>query len=179
MVLVAYQAKYQCCASEVAEGKIITNHGTNFGNYGLVVSKDWLESNAGDRVAYIGEGRMFGVLLARVLSAFRALTLFKNDEDLVLFNNYFTDMVLSLFSYVEKRQHLEEQEWRIAGNHGFLGGNKSTNSYLPISIKDIEFVFVRENSEVDKFRAILDEKVKSESFHGKNPKVQVYPEIIS
>jgi hypothetical protein len=167
------------CFTEVAEGKVITNHGISFGNYGLVVSREWLESNGGDRVAYVGEGGMFGVLLARVLSAFKALTLFKNEEELVLFNGHFTDMVLSLFSYVEKRRHLEEQEWRIAGNHGFLGGEKSTGSCLPISLKDIEFVFVREGGEIDKFKSILDEISRSESFHGKKPEVLVYPERIS
>lgn len=166
------------CFSEVAEGKVITNHGLSFGNYGLVVSREWLDGNGGDRVAYVGEDGKFGTLLARVLSAFRALTLFKNNEGLVLFNGHFSDMVLSLFSYVEKRRHLEEQEWRIAGNHGFLGGEKSTGKYLPISINDIEIVFVRNDGEVARFTAIIDEKAKSESFNGDKPRVMVYPEKI-
>ena len=51
------------CFTEVVEGKDISSHGNIFGNYGLVVSRRWLESNGGDRVVYVGDDGVFGTLL--------------------------------------------------------------------------------------------------------------------
>lgn len=42
------------CFTEVPEGRGLSFHHLSFGGYGLVVSRNWLESNGGDRVIYAG-----------------------------------------------------------------------------------------------------------------------------
>ena len=162
------------CFSEVPLGKKIEHHGFHFGQYGLVVSRKWLEKNGGDRVAYVGEDGKFGRILAKVLGAFRALTLFKDSQNKVLFEGYFMPMILDLFSYVEQRRHLEEQEWRIAGEHGFMGGIKSTGARVPLPLSEIEYVLVRSADEIDTFNSLIEDVAKKNSFKGIKPKVLLF-----
>ena len=166
------------CFTEVAEGKDISSHGNMFGNYGLVVSRRWLEYNGGDRVVYVGDDAVFGTLLARIISSFKILTLRKNDAGLVLFEGHFTEMILGLFCYIEKRTHIEQQEWRIAGKHGFLGGGNSDGEYLPITLNDIEYIFAQNSDEVEKLKVIVKEKIKLENYTGNIPKIMIYPSCI-
>lgn len=166
------------CFSETAKGKNIASHRSHFGQYGLVVSRNWIEKNGGDRVSYVGESGKFGYLLMRSISSLLALSLITDKENNTFFLKQTLAITLDLLCYIEKRENIEQQEWRIAGKHGLMGGGRSTGQCLSLPLEEIQYVLVKEADEINQFERLIEEKSKKESFNGKKPKVIFFPEIL-
>ena len=167
------------CFTEIADGKDIRLHKEKFGEYGLLIKRQWLESKGADRVIYIGENTRLSNLLAINLSTFRILTLNnKNLNNLVTYNSYFMEMILNLFCFFQSRNNIGEQEFRLPGNHGFTNGKSSAGERLQIPISEIEEVYVKEFDEIGLFKDILNERVKNDEYHRSIPTVSLMPESI-
>jgi hypothetical protein len=108
----------------------------------------------------------------------RALSLITNKENNIFFPKETLAIILDLLCYIEKRENIEQQEWRIAGKHGLMGGGRSTSQCLSLPLEEIQYVLVKEADEISQFERLIEEKSKKESFHGEKPKVIFFPEIL-
>lgn len=144
------------CFSEAPKSRDITNHRALFGNYGLVIRNSWAVQNQADRVVYVGHNSPFSQKLFLNLAFMRLKSLYLNSDGEVLFDNDAIRFALDLFVYFEERDHLNEMEWRIVGNPGFMGGNRQTGNRLPLPIESVEFVFVSDKSEIPETRALVN-----------------------
>ncbi|MDD2335318.1 MAG: hypothetical protein PHD01_01935 [Geobacteraceae bacterium] len=143
--------------TEVPTGKQITNHGFVFGSYGLVVTREWVERNGGDRVVYIGDNSTVTRNLFKVFAIMKISSLFVTESGNVVFENGSLQPTLDLLSHFQIREHVTEAEWRISGNHGFMGGSRDTGKCLPISLDDIEYIFVSNDNETRTFNKKVSE----------------------
>ncbi|MFZ6767855.1 abortive infection system antitoxin AbiGi family protein [Undibacterium sp. Di26W] len=146
------------CFTEIAEGRILSNQHVGFGAYGIIVKRAWLEENKAERVLYVGENSPISRALYRILMDAKIPTLHIDKIKGILWGQTREEMknVWNLLSYVQVRRHLEELEWRIVGEHGFLGGERDTGKRLPIRLDDIDYVFVQNDSEVPTTREFID-----------------------
>lgn len=142
------------CFTEVHGSRDLTAHYLNFGAYGVVVSREWLERNGGDRVLYTGPDSEVAQRLHRLFIDFQIAGMHvKNGK--VLLESSALDPILNLFAYVQGRDQLAEVEWRIAGEHGFTGRPTSNGKRIHLPLADIETVLVQNSDDVPKFKAIL------------------------
>lgn len=165
------------CFTEVPEGRNISNHQVGFGAYGLVVRRQWLDEHGADRVIYVGQNSSLSRRLFRVLADFRIASLFAKEDGQVIFDSSCFADLLDLLVHVQVREHLEEFEWRIAGNHGLMGGVKDTGKRLPIRLQDIEYVLVQNQEDIAIFQHHINTIVARES-HSSVPKVLHQPDVI-
>lgn len=145
------------CFTEVPEGRDVAFHLLSFGGYGLVVNRDWLESSGGDRVIYAGNNSPVSRNLFRVVASLQITNLGLDPGGAVVFNITPFRPVLDLLAHVEIRDNLEEYEWRITGQHGFMGGKRESGKRLPLPIEQVETVLVQNNDDVP----LLEELVLS------------------
>lgn len=123
------------CFTEVPQGRDITYQHLSFGGYGLVIQRQWLESNGADRVLYVGDNSPVSRHINRILASLKISNLFVDaTTGLVVFNNRCSRAVLDLIAYIETRDNLAEFEWRIAGRHGFFGGVRDSGMRIPIGL---------------------------------------------
>lgn len=143
------------CFSEVPEGRDLAYHHLSFGGYGVVVSKNWIESSGGDRVIYAGNNSPVSVNLFRVIASLQITNLLRDPQGNVLFNTTPYRPVLDLFAHIETRDNLEEYEWRIAGQHGFMGGKRESGKRLSLPIEQVEAVLVKNNDDIPLFEELV------------------------
>lgn len=143
------------CFTEVPEGRDLSFQYLSFGGYGVVVRRNWIEQNGGDRVLYLGDDSAVTRNLYRVIATLNATNLFRTKSGEIVFANHCLPPVLDLLAYMERRDNLPEFEWRVTGPHGFLGGKRATGQRLPLSMTDIEAVLVQKPDEVPEFEALL------------------------
>lgn len=142
------------CFTEVQEGRDLNQHYLNFGAYGIVVTREWLERNGGDRVVYTGQGSELTTRLHRLFVDFMIAGVHVGDGK-ALFDSNHMHPIVNLLAFVQGRDQLSEVEWRIAGEHGFLGGERATGNRLRVGLNDIEEVVVQNDADVPRFEAIL------------------------
>ena len=138
------------CFSEVSKGSRVDHHGLSFGQWGVVVSRDWLEEQGGDRVLYIGESSPLSHHLYQVttVSLIGGLTVNKSGEI-----NIEEDPVrfwLDFFGYIEIRKNMQESEWRMVGAKNEL----NTRRFLPFDA--IECIFAP-NNDLQRVRNFVDQ----------------------
>lgn len=142
------------CFTEVQEGRDLKLHYLNFGAYGIVVTREWLERNGGDRVVYTGQGSELTTRLHRLFVDFQIAGVHVKDGK-ALFDSNHMRPILNLLAFVQGRDQLTEVEWRIAGEHGFMGGDRASGKRLPFRLNDIEEVVVQNDEDIPRFEAIL------------------------
>ena len=142
------------CFTEVQEGRDLFLHYLNFGSYGVVVSRTWLESNGGDRVLYAGPSSVVTKRLHRLFVDHQVAGIHARDGRL-LFNSDSLKPILELLAYVQGRNQLIETEWRIAGEHGFTGGRRATGQRIALPLDAIEAVLVQNEEDIVQFEDIL------------------------
>ncbi len=165
------------CLTEVPSGRVIDMHRLLFGSYGLVISRDWVERNGGDKVIYIGHNSTVTHQLFINLATLRIFGLFVDRNGQVLFDNESIRPVLNLLSFFQMRDHLEEAEWRITGNHGFMGGERESGKRLPLTLEEIEYVFAPDDREAKEL-SILVEELKQKQGAKIVPKIISFPNQI-
>ena len=144
------------CFTEIPDGKKITNHCSIFGEYGLVIRRNWIECNGGDRVIYIGENSPLSIKLFKFLFSTNIMGMHTNSHgNEPVYETAITGPFLDVFSFIETREHLEEAEWRVVGNHGFMGGKRDTGNKLPLKLSDIECIFAPTTSEIQQLSTIV------------------------
>lgn len=142
------------CFTEVQEGRNLTMHYLNFGAYGVVMTREWLERNGGDRVIYAGQNSALTTRLHRLFVDFLIAGVHVKNGKALFDSNHFHP-ILNLLAFIQGRDQLAEVEWRIAGEHGFMGGDKASGKRLPLPLNDIEDVVVQNDEDVPRFEAIL------------------------
>lgn len=165
------------CFTEVPDGREISYHQLLFGGYGLVVKRQWLEKNKADRVIYVGQNSTVSRHLFRNLANLRIANLFVDTSGQVLFDTNCFPALLDLMAYIEVRDNLEEFEWRIAGNHGFMGKKRDVEKRLVIALDDIEYVLVQKHEDVRDFEKLIKGLAISQS-PTKIPPVLCQPNVI-
>ncbi len=165
------------CFTEVPQGRDITYQHLSFGGYGLVVQRQWLESNGADRVLYVGDNSSVSRHIYRILASLQISNLFVDAMGLVLFDNRCSQAVLDLIAYIETRDNLAEFEWRIAGRHGFFGGIRDSGMRIPIRLDQIETVIVQSHDEITVLEALIQSLASSQR-PSKIPNVLCQPEIL-
>ncbi|RKR31204.1 abortive phage resistance protein AbiGi (putative antitoxin) [Paraburkholderia sp. BL17N1] len=142
------------CFSEVQAGRDLLAHYLNFGTYGVVVSRAWLESNGGDRVLYTGPNSAVTQRLHRLFIDHQVAGIHADGGEL-LFNDDTLKPILDLLAYVQGRNQLIETEWRIAGEHGFTGGLRTSGERIALPLDAIEAVLVHKIEDKVQFEDIL------------------------
>ena len=142
------------CFTEVHDGRDLFPHFLNFGAYGVVVSRNWLETNGGDRVLYAGARSEVTKRLHRLFVDYQIAGLHVQNGA-VLFTNSSLSPILDLLAYVQQRDQLIEVEWRIAGEHGFTGRRRASGDRIILPLDAIEAVLVQNDDDIAKFEGIL------------------------
>jgi hypothetical protein len=163
--------------SEVPEGREISYQQLPFGAYGLVVKRQWLEKNEADRALYIGQNSPVSRHLFRNLANLRISSLFVDVSGQVLFDNSCFPALLDLLAHIEVRENIEEFEWRIVGNHGFMGGKRETGKRLLIQLEDIEYILVQKTEDVNGFEKLIIDFAESQA-SSQIPPVLCQPNVI-
>lgn len=145
------------CFTEVSPARSLHYHSMAFGQYGLVVRRRWLEENGGVKVSYVGGNSQLTREIYDRIARANIANLVTNSTGEVLFGHKGLKAALEQFVHLEISENASEAEWRIAGQHGFLGGKSATNSRLPIALDDIEFVIVKTEGEVEPFKRLIEE----------------------
>jgi hypothetical protein len=84
---------------------------------------------------------------------------------------------LDLLAHIEVRENLEEFEWRIVGNHGFMGGKRETGKRLLIQLEDIEYILVQKTEDVNGFEKLIIDLAESQA-SSQIPPVLCQPNVI-
>ncbi|MEO5368783.1 MAG: hypothetical protein H7833_01760 [Magnetococcus sp. DMHC-1] len=162
------------CFTEFPSGRSLLEHKKEFGNYGIVVTHEWVMQQNGDRVVYIGGevGRRLAIHIGKNMAS----SLFMGEHGKPIFENQALADTLDLFCFfqpIEFQTDSEEFEWRICGKHGLMGGKNDHGKRLKCGIDQINFIYVKEQCEVIKMEKLLDH-----IFPGQNmlPKVMVFPD---
>lgn len=142
------------CFTEVHDGRDLFPHYLNFGAYGVVVSRNWLEKNGGDRVLYTGARSEVTKRLHRLFVDYQIAGL-HGQNGALLFNSSTLSPILDLLAYVQGRDQLAEVEWRIAGEHGFTGRRRTSGDRIILPLDAIVAVLVQNDDDVVKFEGIL------------------------
>lgn len=150
------------CFTEVPEGRSLHLHYLNFGAYGLVASRNWLERNGGDRVIYVGQDAAVSTRLHRIIASHHIAGIHlahiaSLDETQPVYDNASMSLALDLLAYVETRQNILEAEWRIAGDHGYMGGSHNEGRRIPIELNDVECITVQCDTDVEEIRQVVEE----------------------
>ncbi|MBF0309735.1 MAG: hypothetical protein HQL56_09425 [Magnetococcales bacterium] len=163
------------CFTEMQQGRDIAKHKARFGSYGIVVTQEWVREHKGDRVVYIGS--QVGKLLAINLGVMLASTIVLSSDNDPIFQNHYYKKYLDLFCYFQPMKSLvedEEYEWRVVGNHGFLGGGAGSD-HIPLPVEQIKYIFVNDSSDVSEIQNVVNE-VCACSGCAKVPDVIVFPD---
>lgn len=138
------------CFTELRDNqKIHQTHSTKYGKYGIAFRKEWMIKNKADRVIYVHTnsevtnriGRLFTMLTSNFYNKHTILSIF------------------DLLALTEVEEHSHEYEWRIVGNHNYAG--KSYGNYpdiISFSTEEIERIYVENDSDIDQFENIINEK---------------------
>ena len=166
------------CFTEVPEGRDLAFHHLSFGAYGLVVNRDWLESSGGDRVMYVGNSSPVSRNLFRVVASLQIASLFRDPTGNVLVNTQPYRPVLDLLAHVETRENLEEYEWRIAGQHGFMGSKRDSGKRLPLPLEQVQTVLVQNPGDVPLLEALVRSIAVRQSA-AQTPPVMCQPQVLN
>lgn len=166
------------CLTEVPDGRNVCDHQVAFGSYGLVLSRQWVEQNGGDRVFYIGQNSTMSRQLFLTLAALKIATLHLGGDRQVLFEKSALRASLDLICLVETRDNLEQAEWRIAGEPGWLGGTSAKGSRLRLPINEIEQVLVANDADVEGISGLV-ERMAEEQKSPSEPRTTVFPRQLS
>ena len=164
------------CFTEVHESRDLCAHYMNFGAYGVVVSKQWLEGSGGDRVIYAGAQSAVTRNLHRIFVDLQIANVHVENGG-ALFDNRALEGILDLFAYVQGRDQLAEAEWRIAGSHGFMGGRRASGDRIPLPVSEIDAVLVQREDDVPRFEALLA-SLAAKSGASKVPTVHRQPDTL-
>lgn len=165
------------CFTEVPEGRELSYQHLSFGGYGLIVKRQWLENNRADRVLYIGQNSPVSRLLFQNLANLRISNIIVDSSGQVCFNSTCFQAVFDLLAYIEVRENLEEFEWRIVGNHGFMGGKRESGKRIPIQLDDIEYVLVQKDEDINVIDKLIEDLAASQ-MPSRTPQVLCQPSTI-
>jgi hypothetical protein len=165
------------CFTEVPEGRDLPAHHLLFGGYGVVVRREWLAANGGDRVLYIGDNSPVSRRLFGIVANLQIANLSRGLAGNVIFATPPMALVLDLFAYVQVRKNLEEFEWRIAGRHGFSGGERDTGKRLPLPMDQIEMVLVQNCSDLKPIEDLVGQLAARQSASS-IPRVLCQPAVL-
>jgi hypothetical protein len=143
------------CFTEVPDGRNIAMHQYQFGRYGLVFRREWLEQNNADRVLYVGDNSAVSKRIFRLVATSNIMGMHRSANGEPLFDNLTARAALDLIAYVETRQNLEELEWRIAGRHGLMGGPNDKDCRLALTLESVEAILVEHPTELDGMEALV------------------------
>ena len=143
------------CFTEVQGARDLKPHYLNFGAYGVVVTRDWLERNGGDRVVYTGPHSALTTRLHRLFVDLQIAGIHVRSGT-AQFDTSHMIPILNLLAFIQGRDQIAEVEWRIAGEHGFMGGYKATGKRIPLGVNDIEEILVQNEDDVPKFESVLE-----------------------
>jgi len=165
------------CFTEVPDGRDIRDHFLQFGAYGIVVKRSWLDANGADRVIYFGQNSAVSQRIYKIVTGLHISNLHKNADGEVLFEKDTLSSALDLLAYIEVRENISEAEWRIAGNHGFMGGASDADKRLPLTLADIEAVLVQNAPDIDIVEGTID-RLAVEQGVTQTPKVLCQPQTL-
>lgn len=156
------------CFAEVSKGSCVDHHGLSFGQWGVVVSRDWLEQQGGDRVVYVGDTSSLSHHFYRVaaVSLIGGLTVNKKGE--ITIAEEPVRAWLDLFGHLEIRKNMQESEWRIVGTEKEL----NTRRFLPFDA--IECICSPSN-DLDRVRTFVDQLAAQRKCSA--PNVLAYPSV--
>lgn len=164
------------CFTEVHESRGLSNHFLQFGAYGVVVKRKWLEDQGGDRVLYVGAGSAVTTRLHRLFVDHQISCLhIRNGE--VLHDKRSLEPILDLLAYVQDKDQLAEVEWRIVGRHDSTEARRVNGSRIPLPLPEIDAVLVQNDEDKAGFEAILG-SLAGGSGVSKLPPVLVQPSTL-
>jgi hypothetical protein len=164
------------CFTAVPPGKLITEHRSVFGDFGVVASRAWIETNGGDRIVYVGDNSALSQTLFLAVGTMNIFSLhIVNGEP--MYENRATSAALRLVCSVERRTHLNEDEWRIWGNPGWMGGRKEVGKRIALPLDEIELVLAPTAAEAKRMEAIVSDEAKKQ--HARRvPQCIVFPDAL-
>jgi hypothetical protein len=164
------------CFTEVHDSRDLLTHYMTFGSYGIVVKRDWLESQGGDRVLYTsGKSKVTKELRNLVVELMISGMFLENGK--AIFNISHMRSIMKIFSHIEKRDHLSEVEWRIAGKHGLTGGESALGKRIPLPLSEVEEVIVHKSEDKPRIRKVL-KSIASAQGHTIIPPIKCQPKSI-
>lgn len=109
------------CFTEVRDNqKINPQHTGYFGEFGIMMKREWIIKNGGSPVIYVDKDIKLTNVLGINLSMSKTLDdCVKTLTGIKSLRNFKT--LFDLLSYVEVSDHHFEYEWRIVGEHSFAG----------------------------------------------------------
>ncbi|KGJ90213.1 abortive infection system antitoxin AbiGi family protein [Colwellia psychrerythraea] len=142
------------CFTELRDNqKLHSNHKMYFGSYGIALTHEWMKSNNGDRIIYVGDESEVTSRIARVLAM---LNSFGTSQTVI--NSMFDILA---FTEIEGNSH--EYEWRIVGNHHYAGGSHGNHpNNIPFTVNDIVAIYVEKEEEKSELIEVLKNKAKNE-----------------
>ena len=165
------------CLTEVAPGRLISQHRFLFGSFGLVLRNLWVARNNAERIIYAGHGSPASKILFNCLATMHIMGLHVSQDGLLVFDTRTHKAALPLLSYFESRDNVSEAEWRIAGSTGYFGGKRNTGERLPLQLEEIEYIFTPNAILKDEIQVVVDELAVVQSCK-RVPQVIVFPDAI-
>ncbi len=164
------------CFTAVPAGKLVAEQRAAFGNFGLVASRAWIEKNGGDRVVYVGDNSALSRTLFLVVGTMHIFSLHAvNGEP--MYENRAMSAALRLVCSVERRAHLNEDEWRIWGNPGWMGGHKEEGKRIALPLEEIELVLAPTLEEAKQMDALVSDEAKKQNARRVPPCI-VFPDVL-
>jgi hypothetical protein len=157
------------CLTEVAGGRDVGMHHYQFGNYGLFLSREWIEQQGADRVLYVGDKTALSARLFRMVATAKILGIHLRTDGEPLFETFVDRVAIDLLAYVETRVNIEELEWRIAGKHNIFGGGSDDGCRLPLPLQSIERIVVANADEVSKATELVEKLAAAQGVLSRPP----------
>ena len=156
------------CFTELRDNQKLRHYHTSvYGKYGISLNVEWAKKNHADRVIYVDSKAEVSLRLAKLLGV--CMTIGKKTA---------LNFVFDLLAFVEIAEHYTEFEWRIVGEHNFVGAPKrNLPEIIPFKLSDISEIFVNEESEIDTMLATIKNKQKDEEVD-ELPKICLTEDII-
>ena len=164
------------CFTAIPAGKLLDEHRADFGDYGIVASRTWIEKNGGDRVVYVGDNSALSRTLFLAVSTMHIFSLYLvNGEP--MYDGRAMSVALRLVCGVERRTHLNEDEWRIWGNPGWMGGRKEEGKRIALPLEEIELVLTPTVEEAKQVDAIVSDEARKQNAR-RTPQCIVFPDVL-
>ena len=113
----------------------------------------------------------------RNLATMRILGLFVDAAGTLLYDTATIRPAVGLLSFFETRDHVEESEWRIAGETGFMGGRRASSTRIPLRLSDVEYLFAPNVEGVQRLTEKVEELAKVQGAVGL-PKIVEFPSVV-
>ena len=164
------------CLTGRSKGDDIASHGGDFGTYALVFTRRWLISAGVRKVTYIGDNtktsRAFVAKIAKKMVSGLHKDTHTNEP---VYDNNDIKWLLYQLRYIQPIKYAHQLEWRIAGDPGIMGSTSEMGKNIPISIGDIEHIFVSNDVDIDEIKDICSDLAKTTPSTN-IPSVGLFPE---